>query len=135
MNYPFENCRYGDVLADLLNKLGCVKLLYCHHVDDYQGDVDVDALLSDGRIYSYYYSYGSCSGCDEWEDRGLNETAIERIMRDEATFFSGPYEYKAWLEKLSALNDRTVQLTGIISQLDLTMGLDQMFEDIDKDLT
>jgi hypothetical protein len=61
--------RYADNLQNVLDKLGAVKLLRADYENDYQGHVDVDVLLGDGKVFSYNYSYGSCSGCDEWEDR------------------------------------------------------------------
>lgn len=35
---------------------------------DYQGTVATAVRLADGRYCWYQDSYGSCSGCDSWED-------------------------------------------------------------------
>lgn len=91
-----ENARYSENLQAVLVKLGAKKLLRKQYESDYQGDVDVDVLLEDGRVYSYYYSYGSCSGCDEWEDRDLNDEQIQEIMINEATIFDNMEQYEAY---------------------------------------
>lgn len=55
-------------------------------------------LLEDGRVFSYKYSYGSCSGCDQWESDGLEDFEIEDEMTSKATFFSNIQEYNKWRE-------------------------------------
>ena len=97
-NCGWIGCRYGDCLADVLNELGAVKVLREQYVKDYQGEVDVDVLLKDGRIFSYYYSYGSCSGCDTWEAKGYDDDEIKREMKMKATYFSSMNEYSQWLK-------------------------------------
>jgi hypothetical protein len=59
--------------------------------------VDADALLSDGRIFSYKYYYGSCSGCDDWEDRGLTTEQITQEMIEGGTYFNNLEEYNSWI--------------------------------------
>lgn len=89
--------RYCEQLESLLNKLGAIKILKEDGEADYSGQVSVDALLSDGRVFSYEYYYGSCSGCDEWEDLELIDEKIEETMAKEATFFANEEEYKTYL--------------------------------------
>lgn len=97
MNYNFDGCRYASCLIDLLTKLQAVQVLFEKYEDDYQGFVDVDVLLSDGRVFSYAYSYGSCSECDEWENLGLSYEEIINTILQEATFFNSINEYNQWL--------------------------------------
>lgn len=52
----------------------------------YQGYVDIDVLLSSGKVFSYYYAYGSCSECDEWENRNLSDDEILLAMQKECSF-------------------------------------------------
>jgi hypothetical protein len=92
----FGDSRYGDILEDVLSFLNGKEILYKSYEDDYQGYVDVDMLLSDGRVFSYYYSYGSCSGCDEWEAEEYSNEKIKVIMIQEATFFDNIDMYNEW---------------------------------------
>lgn len=89
-------CRYSDLLHTLLVHLGAKKLLFFEGDNDYQGFLDVDVLLKDGRVFSYKYTYGSCSGCDEWESRCLEEDQIIECMEQEATFFEDYRSYYKW---------------------------------------
>lgn len=97
MEYTFSG-RYSGLLEDLLNELKAVKELRVDFEDDYQGHVDVDVLLADGRVFSYCYLYGSCSGCDEWEDRGLSDSEIKKVMLQEATIFDNAEQYEQFNE-------------------------------------
>lgn len=91
------NSRYSDVLESLLKKLKAKQVLREHSIDDWQGEVDVDVLLEDGRVFSYYYSYGSCSGCDGWEAEGLDDGQIEAEMAKDATYFDNIEQYNQYL--------------------------------------
>ena len=103
MGYTFSG-RYSRTLEELLNDLGAVKELKVDFEDDYQGYVAVDALLSDGRVFSYKYSYGSCSGCDEWEDRDLTPNQIKNEMFQEATLFDDVNQYERYLAEIDGAN-------------------------------
>jgi hypothetical protein len=93
-----EFARYADTLENVINNLGGKELLRKDYESDWQGYVDIDVLLEDGRVFSYKYSYGSCSGCDEWEHKNLEDFEIEDRMLAEATFFSNIQEYNKWRE-------------------------------------
>ena len=60
------------------------ELIWESSTDDYQGSCNVLLRLTDGRFAHYEWSYGSCSGCDEWEGR---EDEVPGIMRDTAVYF------------------------------------------------
>lgn len=90
--------RYSEILEQVIGELGAVKMLREEFEDDYQGYVDIDVSLNDGRIFSYQYSYGSCSGCDEWESLNLNDDEIKEIMKTEATIFDNIDQYNKWRE-------------------------------------
>jgi hypothetical protein len=96
-NVPFYGCRYSTELFDILKELRCKKILSLNFENDYQGFVDVSCLLNDGRVFSYYYSYGSCSGCDTWEAAELTDVQIVETMLKEATFFDSLSLYNEWL--------------------------------------
>lgn len=102
MNFcnELDYCRYCDILGDVLTKLDSVEILYKDFDSGHSGYVDIDVLLKDGRVFSYNYLYGSCSGCDEWECRNLPRDDIEKIMKQEATFFDSLEQYKKWSENI-----------------------------------
>ena len=91
-----DYARYSENLEKVINKLGGIEVLRHEYEASYQGDVDIDVLLEDGRVFSYHYYYGSCSGCDEWEHRNLDDEEIEEVMLQECTLFNSLEEYKKW---------------------------------------
>lgn len=91
-----DDARYSENLQQVISKLRGEEILRLSYESDYQGDVDIDVLLSDGRVFSYNYNYGSCSGCDEWESRGLSDNEIEATMLSEATIFDSRKQYDKW---------------------------------------
>lgn len=98
-----EYARYTDNLKSVIEKLGGgVEFLRKEYEADYQGSVDVDILLNDGRVFSYYYGYGSCSGCDEWEARELSDEEIEAVILQECTIFDTRESYEQWRENVKA---------------------------------
>jgi len=98
-----DYARYTDNLQSLIEKLGGgVEFLRKQYEADYQGEVDVDILLVDGRVFSYYYGYGSCSGCDEWESRELTDEQIEEVMLKECTIFDNREKYDQWRVNVAA---------------------------------
>lgn len=91
-----DQARYADNLENVINFLNGEKVLRIEFESDYQGFVDIDVLLKDGRIFSYKYDYGSCSGCDDWEARELDDNEIENEMKEAATFFDNIKLYESW---------------------------------------
>ena len=79
-----SECRYGDVAERLFGKS---EVIWENSENDYQGHANVFVALPSGRFAHYEWTYGSCSGCDEWEDRCLSNDQIEEIMRDETVWF------------------------------------------------
>lgn len=53
------------------------EVVFSTGTDDYQGSVSIVARLDDGRWLHYSWSYGSCSGCDQWEGEPQ-----ERVVAD-----------------------------------------------------
>jgi hypothetical protein len=67
--------------------------------DDYQGMVATVVRLEDGRIAAYNDYYGSCSGCDSWEDATDDEVrTLCRNLANSAKIFDHELEAKAWLK-------------------------------------
>lgn len=98
--------RYSDILEELLMDLKAVEVLKESFEDDYQGFIDVDVLLEDGRVFSYCYSYGSCAGCDEWESLDLDEKQIKEDMKQGSAIFDNIDEYKKWDEMRNKSNQQ-----------------------------
>lgn len=77
-------CRYGEVAKRIW---GTSEILWEQSYDDYQGAAAILALMPDGQLCFYEWTYGSCSGCDDWEARCLSNGEIEQEMRDGAVYF------------------------------------------------
>lgn len=77
-----SRCRYGDVAGQIF---GDAEIIWEESEDDYQGSANILAHMPDGRFAHYSWTYGSCSGCDEWEASGLtNEQVKEEMLRGTA---------------------------------------------------
>lgn len=92
---------------------------------DYQGMVATCVKLTDGRYAIYNDYYGSCSGCDSWEDAddasvkamciGLSNSAyVFSNLDDVKEFLQNPTELINWnswktpaAHLLSDINERT----------------------------
>lgn len=56
------------------------KVLAHWNEGDYQGEVATAVQLADDRFAWYQDSYGSCSGCDSWED--ADDEAVRALCID-----------------------------------------------------
>lgn len=59
-------CRWFDLAVDQ-DQTDC-EVIFDASYADYQGEVHVGFMNNDGQVVVINYSYGSCSGCDPWED-------------------------------------------------------------------
>ena len=97
-----EECRYGEILSGLLSEYANI---YAYHGEaDYQGSVAIawseTKRYGSSEVYFFYeYSYGSCSGCDEWEDRGLTHMEIASEMIRDTSKFEKEEELIEFLKK------------------------------------
>jgi hypothetical protein len=66
----------------------------------YQGKVATLVMLEDGRYALYNDYYGSCSGCDSWED--APDEAVKNMCVDLA---NGAYIFESFLDVLEFLTD------------------------------
>lgn len=71
-------CRYGKVAERIFSD---ANIIFEDSLDDYQGYANVFAAMPDGTFVHYEWTYGSCSSCDEWEARELDDNSIEKEMR------------------------------------------------------
>lgn len=79
-----NECRYGEIAARIW---GDSEILWEQSYSDYQGEAAILALMPDGQLCFYEWTYGSCSGCDDWDARCLLDTEIEQEMRNSAVYF------------------------------------------------
>lgn len=78
------------------------KVLSHWNEGNWQGMVATAVELPDGRCLLYNDYYGSCSGCDSWEnasDEGVRKLCID--LANGAYIFPSSQEAKAWLEDVA----------------------------------
>jgi len=83
------NCRYSECAFSLL---AGHEILAFEGESDYQGSASVLARRTGAveGFYEYIYvawSWGSCSGCDQWEAQDLSADQIIEELRKSAGFF------------------------------------------------
>ena len=98
-----SKCRYGDI-AGLI--WGSWDILWEDSEEDYQGYADILAHKN-GKYSFYEWSYGSCSGCDEWEGNNLSKKEIADEMVNTAMWFDDVQELKIWLGMLKSVATNT----------------------------
>ncbi len=84
-----SNCRYSEYLSPLLENH---EVLAEDSLDDYQGCVNILTRDNDRNYYITEYSYGSCSGCDEWESLSDNEVK-EAMQRSQAKLNEDEFDH------------------------------------------
>lgn len=108
-----SEARYNGIAELIFDGLD---IIYDKSEADYQGSVEVFAVEeSDGwrnrePVFLHLeYSYGSCSGCDEWESRNLSDTEIlKEMINEHVSFIKGTEaveKYPCNKELRSAINE------------------------------
>lgn len=69
-----HGCRWEEVVEEVLKP---VDVIAYHGESDWQGSAEVLLLDASGNIISYAWSWGSCSGCDAWEDEPPEKVRAE----------------------------------------------------------
>lgn len=100
-----SSCRYGDVAGRIF---GESEIIWEHSEADYQGFANVLALMTDGTFIHYEWTYGSCSGCDEWEARDLTDDEIEQEMRGSMAVLPDKDALKRYLHLEGEYKDATL---------------------------
>jgi len=94
-------CRYGDIATSIWHSW---TLLWEDSEADYQGHARfLVARKSDftATRYCYYsWTYGSCSGCDDWEARELDFWQIANEMEEDALWFDSKEDVLRWVVML-----------------------------------
>lgn len=97
-----SRCRYGDIAGRIF---GDAEIVCERSEDDYQGCAKVLARLRNGDFILYEWTYGSCSGCDDWDARDLSADAIEVEMRRDTVTFNTIGEVERYFNIGDPLND------------------------------
>ncbi len=100
-----SRCRYGDTLAPLFEG---GEVVWEHSEADYQGSANVLVAMPDGTFIHYEWSYGSCSGCDEWEARDLSDEEIRAEATRAMAVISGRDALKRYLHLDGEFEDAKV---------------------------
>jgi hypothetical protein len=99
-----DESKFFDPWESVFEDMGGRTVLFCSSSYwGYGGSIDIDILLSDGRVLSYNYAFDSC--CDRLEgscDEDNNNPEIEEDVKQEATFFDDLVQYNAWVDTLPA---------------------------------
>lgn len=132
-----SECRYGEVAEQIW---GEAEIIWENSEADYQGHAAILALTADGRWWFYEWWYGSCSGCDSWEDAGLTDDQIQAEMENTAAVFQDIEVLKRFLlppggtgERFEAAHEALVAFVGLDSPAvdqDLSVDLNR-FEFLD----
>lgn len=97
-----SKCRYGEVAAKIF---GEGEVVWEHSDHDYQGFANLLVKMPNGSWIHYDWTYGSCSGCDEWEARDLSDEQVEAEMRRAMITFPDDETVEKYLH--IELKDRT----------------------------
>lgn len=98
-------CRYGDIACAVFQN---AEVIWEHSENDYQGFANILVRMPDGTFAHYEWTYGSCSGCDEWENRCLTDQQIEDEMRFAMVTFDDVNVLYRYLHPQSNEDDRRV---------------------------
>lgn len=74
----FESARYTENIPKWFIELDFVDGII---EANYSGEVNLIGANAN-KYYSLRYYYGSCSGCDTWEDKNLSDSEIEKELSD-----------------------------------------------------
>jgi hypothetical protein len=93
-------CRYGEEALDAFGPES--ELIWESSESDYQGSANILIRTPDGRFAHFEWTYGSCSGCDEWEARDLTPEEVTMVMRETAAWFDDEATLARYLEGADA---------------------------------
>lgn len=88
--FPFEHtvayqARYGDIIAESFPNCD---VIWEESEADYQGSCSVILEMENKTFAHVEWSYGSCSGCDDWENRNLNDDQIRaEVLQSHTAYF------------------------------------------------
>ena len=95
-------CRYGDIAVRAFG--GISDLIWECSQDDWQGSANILVSIYDieREVFIHYeWHYGSCSGCDDWEGRGLIDFEIIQEMIRDCTQLNSREELERYINLLT----------------------------------
>ena len=96
-----SDCRYGGVLTDYLRN----SLIAAEDSESaYQGQATI-LIINDYGITELGWSYGSCSGCDDWESRDLASPQILGEMLSSSATYTDREAAEKYSEMLESTNE------------------------------
>lgn len=110
-------CRWSELFEELI---GDWLVIWEESEVDYQGHARVLAYKDDRFCYAEWF-YGSCSGCDPWEDMPHDE-ALAEATRD-VMFFNDAIATWNWIGMLLEARDpKGPELMAALAMLSTTKG-------------
>jgi hypothetical protein len=88
-------CRWSQYAEELFSDW---EIIWDESEANYQGTVRFLAR-KDGKFAYLNYSYGSCSGCDSWED--MPEDKVRADMKNLAEYFESAAELKKFADQVN----------------------------------
>jgi len=122
-----DKCRYGEIASRIF---GEAEIIWERSEAGYQGSANVLAAMPDGTFVHYEWTYGSCSGCDEWEARGLSDDEVEQEMRSAMAVLKDVETLRKYLHLTEGFEDaeapsaNTPTNGGIVGPLRALCGTD-----------
>lgn len=112
-----HECRWSELFEELI---GDWLVIWEESEVDYQGHARVMAF-KDGRLCYAEWFYGSCSGCDPWEDMPHQEALVE-ASRD-VMFFKDATAAWTWIGMLLEASDwKGTELMAAMATLSASGG-------------
>lgn len=89
---------FFEIWENALISLGAKEVLFCtSDFWGYGGSIDLDVLLSNGKVLSYSYAFDSC--CDRL-DYSRASKDIDDDIDSHATYFDDITQYDTWVDTL-----------------------------------
>jgi hypothetical protein len=104
-----SQCRWSEFAEE---NWGDWDFLWEESEADYQGHAEFIAY-KDGKFVHVYWNYGSCGGCDPWED--ISEEEAKKEFNDGAVYFDDFQQLKDWIE-MKSKGKRDSMMAGVWEQ-------------------
>ena len=116
-----SRCRYGHIAERIW---GDANVVWEDSELGYAGHATILAHTPDGQWWFYEWFYGSCSGCDTWENAELSDDEIETEMRDQSAVFDDGDDMLLFLSNREPVitESREFDTGGLIGMLDILCG-------------
>jgi hypothetical protein len=114
-----SQCRWSEYTAELFETWSIIWDASC---SDYQGTVRFLAY-KDGRFAYVTYDYGSCSGCDQWED--MSATTVREDLFNMVEWFNDVHELQTFVDQVNYGEDFEAAVGEFIFHAQLEKKLEE----------